>query len=342
MKEAIIYFIIAMAISTVTTPLVRKFAVFVKAMDVPRDNRRVHNKPIPLLGGLAIYIAVVIGMLMRFKSIDKVYIGIIIGTTIIVIGGFLDDKIDLRPIYKIIFQVSAAVVVMLCGIKINIITNPFSSSRLFLNLQYISIPITIIWIVGVTNAFNLIDGLDGLSTGIGFIASANLFIIAILNNRPDTAVLTAILGGALLGFLPFNFNPASIFLGDTGAQLIGFLLAVISIDGAIKSATAFALAVPILTFGLPIYDTLFAVVRRKINGKPITQGDKGHLHHRLLSLGLTQRQVVLIMYSVSIILGGISILAMEISGPKSYFLMTSVIVFIMILAWKAGFFKSRD
>lgn len=341
MKEAIIFFIITMAISTIATPLIRKIAIHNKIMDIPKDDRRVHNRPVPLLGGLAIYISVIIGMLIRYNHMSLPYWGIILGSTVIVIGGFLDDKRELKPMYKLLFQISAVIIVMLCGVKIDIITNPFSGTKLFLDLKYLSIPLTVLWIVGITNAFNLIDGLDGLSTGIGLIASVTLFIISILNGRVNTAVLTAILSGALLGFLPYNFNPASIFLGDTGSQLIGFLLAVISIEGAIKSATAFSLAVPILTFGLPIYDTLFAIVRRKINGKPIAEGDKGHVHHRLLSLGFSQKKVVLIMYAASVLLGAISIIAMEISGPRSYFLMTTVILVIVPLVCKLAFLKAR-
>jgi len=184
--------------------------------------------------------------------------------------------------------------------------------------------------------------LDGLAAGVALISSVTIFIIAVLNNRLDAAVLTAILSGAILGFLPYNFNPAIIFMGDTGAQLLGFLLAAISIEGTIKSAAAFAIAVPILALGIPIYDTLFAVIRRKMNGKPIMQADKGHLHHRLMDMGLSQRQTVLIMYLISAILGSIAIIAMQISNQRAYFILALVMVLLVLLAWKCGFFKSRD
>mgnify|MGYP001598404706 CR=1 FL=1 len=177
---------------------------------------------------------------------------------------------------------------------------------------------------------------------MSFICSVTIFIIAALNGRHEAALLTAVLSGSIFGFLPYNFNPASIFMGDTGSQLLGFLLAAISLEGTIKSATAFAIAVPILAFGLPIYDTMFAMIRRKVNGKPIMQADRGHLHHRLLDMGLTQRQVVIIMYLISAVLGGISIIAMQISSTRAYFLLTVVIIIITFAAWKYGFFKKRD
>ena len=226
--------------------------------------------------------------------------------------------------------------------SITIITNPFIEFYPYLSIGWINIPVTIIWIVGVTNAFNLIDGLDGLAAGIAFISSVTLMIISILNGRLEAAFLTAVLSGAILGFLPYNFNPASIFMGDTGSQLLGFLLAAISIEGAIKSATAFVIAVPILAFGLPIYDTLFAMIRRKVNGKSIMQADKGHLHHRLLDMGLSQKQAVIIMYFISSVLGGSAIIAMQVSTQRAYFLLASVIVIIVLIAWKCGIFQQRE
>lgn len=341
MKDALILAIFTMCFSLILTPIVRNLAIKVNAVDIPKDDRRIHKKPIPLLGGIAIFFSFVIGIIFQRDGLNFQEIGMIIGATIITVGGILDDIKEIKPLYKLMFQLSATFVLIAFGLKINYLTNPFTSSELFINIGILSIPLTILWIIGVTNAFNLIDGLDGLSAGIGFISSMTLFIIAILNNRYETAIMTAILGGALLGFIPYNFNPASIFMGDTGSQLIGFLLAAISIKGAIKSAAAFSLAVPILAFGLPIYDTLFAMVRRKINGKPIMQADKGHFHHRLLNMGLSQRKAVLIMYLISCILGGVSIIAMQISSQRAYFLTTSVIILIVIIAWKSGFFKNQ-
>ena len=342
MSNIYILAIITALISIIITPLVKKFAIKVNAIDIPKDERRVHNKPIPIMGGLAIYIAFVIGTILYSGILTRSQLGIIIGATIIVMGGLIDDIKDLSPKYKLLIQVLAAICLLISGVRISIITNPFRGFYPYLNIGWIHIPVTIIWIVGVTNAFNLIDGLDGLAAGIAFISSVTLMIVAIINGRLEAAFLTAVLSGAILGFLPYNFNPASIFMGDTGSQLLGFLLAAISIEGAIKSATAFVIAVPILAFGLPIYDTLFAMIRRKVNGKSIMQADKGHLHHRLLDMGLSQKQAVIIMYFVSAVLGGIAIIAMQLSTQRAYFLLALVMVIIVSIAWKYGIFEHKD
>lgn len=335
--------LISVIISFALTPLVKKFAVRINALDIPKDARKIHKKPIPLLGGLAIYLSFLITMILKAGPLTKSQTGILIGATIIVIGGLIDDLKDLKPWQKLAFQVTAAGVLVLFGVRIVRITNPLPIGRVYLDLGYlVMIALTIFWVVGITNALNLIDGLDGLAAGVSFICSVTIFIIAVLNGRREAAMLTAILSGSIFGFLPYNFNPASIFMGDTGAQLLGFLLAAISLEGTIKSATAFAIAVPVLAFGLPIYDTLFAMIRRKVNGKPIMQADRGHLHHRLLDMGLNQRQVVLIMYLISAVLGGISIIAMQVSTPRSYFLLTIVILIIGFAAWKCGFFKHKE
>lgn len=337
--------ILAACISFVSTPYLKKLAYYLKVIDIPKDNRRVHKKPIPKLGGLAIYISFVTMVILKKGPVNETEMGILIGASIIVIGGFIDDKYDLKPRYKLMFQLAATLVIIHFGIKISVMTNPSSDVYKYISLSgFISIPLTVIWVVGVTNAFNLIDGLDGLSAGIAFIACVTMIVVSFLsgNVESEVIVLTVALAGAILGFLPYNFNPASIFMGDIGSQLLGFLLSAIAIKGAIKSASAFVLAVPILALGLPIYDTLFAIVRRKINGKAITQADKGHLHHRLLAMGLNQKQVVIIMYLISAILGILAVIVMQLPNRKGYILMTAVIIFIIFLAWKVGLFKKRD
>ena len=342
MSKIYILAIITALISFIITPLVKKLAISVNAIDIPKDGRRVHNKPVPVMGGLAIYIAFVLGIILYNGILTTSQTGIIIGATIIVIGGIIDDIKDLRPKYKLLIQIIAAICLLMSGIRISMITNPFSEFYPFLSIGWINIPVTIIWIVGVTNAFNLIDGLDGLAAGIAFISCVTLMIVSIINGRLEAAFLTVVLSGAILGFLPYNFNPASIFMGDTGSQLLGFLLAAISIEGAIKSATAFVIAVPILAFALPIYDTFFAMIRRKVNGRPMMQADKGHLHHRLLAMGLSQSQAVVILYFISAVLGGIAIIAMQISTQRAYFLLASVGVITVLVAWKYGIFKQKD
>lgn len=334
--------IISAIISLMCTPLIKLLAIKIKAIDVPKDTRKIHKKPVPLLGGLAIYIAFVIVIIIQKGPLEYWQKGIIYGSTIIIIGGILDDIKDLKPWQKLLFQLLAAICVIYHGVYIKNITNPFGGEDMFFNIGKFSIPFTIVWIIGITNALNLIDGLDGLAAGVALISSITILVITSMASKPSATMLTAILIGAIGGFLPYNFNPASIFMGDAGAQLLGFLLSVISIQGAIKSAATFAIVVPILALGLPIYDTLFAMIRRKINGKPIMQADRGHLHHRLLDLGLSQKQVVLIMYFVSACLGAISIIAMQISTPRSYFLLTTIVFLIVVLAWRYGFFDSRQ
>lgn len=342
MNSLILLFLVSAMLSFGFTPIVRKLAFKVNAVSIPKDERRIHTKAMPLLGGLAIYGAFIITLILKEGWITPHQVGIIAGATVIVIEGIVDDIKVLKPWQKLAFQLVAALCLLFSGIKINYITNPLDKVDLSLGIGWLSYPLTILWVVGITNALNLIDGLDGLAAGIGLISCITIFIISILFQRSEAAILTAILSGSILGFLPYNFNPASIFMGETGAALLGFLLAAISIEGAIKSATAFAITVPVLALGLPIYDTLFAMIRRKVNGKPIMEGDRGHLHHRLLDLGLTQRQAVIIMYLISAILGGISIIAMQIDTVRSYFLFVTVILFIAIVAWKAGFFKHKD
>jgi UDP-GlcNAc:undecaprenyl-phosphate GlcNAc-1-phosphate transferase len=342
MSNRYVLAIITALISFIITPLVKRLAIKVNAIDIPKDDRRVHNKAIPVMGGLAIYISFVMGVNLYNGLLTKSQLGIIIGATIIVVGGMIDDIKDLRPKYKILIQVIAAICLLQSGIKISILTNPFREIYPYLNIGWIYIPVTIIWIVGVTNAFNLIDGLDGLAAGIAFISSVTLMIVSLMNGRLEAAFLTAVLSGAILGFIPHNFNPASIFMGDTGSQLLGFLLAAISIESSIKSATAFVIAVPILAFALPIYDTLFAMIRRKVNGKSMIKADKGHLHHRLLDMGLNQKQAVIIMYFISAVLGGIAIIAMKLSTQRAYFLLASVMVILVLAAWKYGIFKQKE
>lgn len=335
-----IIFITAAIISFAATPFAKKLAYKLKAIDVPKDERRIHNRPIPRMGGLAIYIAYTLCSII-FMGLNKHSLGIIIGSSIIVVGGILDDIKSLKPIQKLIFQIIAATVLMLFGIRVNSITVPFFTENSSMDIGYSGIILTYLWVVGITNAVNLIDGLDGLACGICLISSITLHIVSLMSGRYFPASLTIALAGACLGFLPYNFNPASIFMGDTGSQFLGFTLSAISIQGAIKSAAAVSVAVPILALGLPIYDTIFAMVRRKINNKPIMQADRGHLHHRLLDLGLTQKQVVLIMYAISAILGATAIVAMKISNRQSYALLIIVCAFIISCAIEFGIFERK-
>ena len=296
----------ATVVSLISTPLVKKLAFKVGAIDIPKDDRRVHNKPIPRLGGLAIYLGFISSVLM-FIELDKAIIGMILGASMIVIMGVIDDIKPLSAKVKLLIQIIAAYILIHFGIKVDLVSNFFKEGEV-IKLGILSIPITIFWVVGITNTVNLIDGLDGLAAGISTIAAITLAYVAYINspliiNGIQTSILTLVVAGACIGFLPYNFNPAKIFMGDTGSLFLGYILAAISINGSIKGATTLAIVVPILALGLPIFDTTFAILRRVCSGKPIMEADKGHLHHRLLSIGLCQRRAVLVLYLVSSMLG---------------------------------------
>lgn len=297
-------FILAFLMSFLFTPLAKKTAYVVGAVDIPKDKRKIHKKPMPRLGGLAIYVGVIVSLLF-YVQLDRGLIGIILGSSVIVAAGILDDIFELKAVYKLAAQFVAVAVFIAFGNTIDWMSNPFGE---MFRLGILGIPLTILWVVGITNAVNLIDGLDGLAAGVAAISSLTLFVVSILNQRYEAAVITIAIAGACLGFLPFNFNPAKIFMGDTGSMFLGFMLSAISVYSTIKSATALAVAVPILAIGLPIFDTFFAIIRRLINRKPIMKPDKGHIHHKLLDKGLTQRQAVLVMYCISILFGFAAVL----------------------------------
>lgn len=299
--KSLLIIIISFTISAVSTPIVKKIAFKIGALDIPDGNRKIHKVVTPRLGGLAIYISFILNILI-FMHLNKDILGIIGGASIIVIGGILDDCKGLKPYQKILFQFAAIIVLISFNVSIKNISSSLFTTNNFVPVRYMGILITFLWVLGITNAMNLIDGLDGLASGICIIGSISLFIICVINGRFLSATLILILIGSILGFIPFNFNPASIFLGDTGSQFLGFILASISIQGAVKSATTIVLLIPIMILGVPIYDTLSTIIRRIVHKQPIMSADKEHLHHRLLKLGLTQKQVVLIMYIISIIL----------------------------------------
>ena len=322
-----IAFLLAFIVSFMVTPYSIKFAEKIGAIDIPKDNRRMRKKALPRLGGIAVIAGFAISVIYLISvmyiegSIDlfdenlylKKLLGIGLAVLIIALIGILDDTKSLKPWQKLLAQIVAAIVTVAFGTKIDNINIPYFSS---LGLSYeISIFATIIWIVGITNAINLIDGLDGLSSGIALISCISLLIIFALNSSPMIAILmiTSLIG-ALVGFLPFNFSPAKTFIGDTGSNFLGYILSVVSILGVAKTYTAVVIALPMLVLGLPIFDVACAVIRRLIKGKSIKaifQADKGHLHHRLIAGGFSQKQAVLILYTVSAALGLFAIIILE-------------------------------
>lgn len=328
MDKCILPFFVAVFIAYITTPLAKKIANKIGAIDVPKDERRVHKTPIPRLGGLAIYAATIISMLI-FLPLDKKLIYIMLGATIIVITGIIDDIKPLSAKIKLLAQILAAAVLVLGDIKIDFITKPFSSGDELLYLKAFSIPVTIFWVVGITNTLNLIDGLDGLAAGVASIAAMSLLFVASRFGYVSVMIMSAILAGSAFGFLPYNFNPAKIFMGDTGALFLGYMLSVIAIEGVMKSVAAIAIIVPILILGLPIFDTTFAIFRRVKNKRPIMEADKGHLHHRLLAKGFSQKKTVLILYSVSAFLGGTAVFLAEVEIHKAIIMLGVLITLIL-------------
>lgn len=301
----VIAFVLAFLIAFFVTPLAKRIAFKVGAIAKPRK-RDMHTKPIPRMGGIAIFAGFLITFLcvvwyLPIVNVKQV-IGIFVGCGMIFLLGFFDDIYELPAKPKFIIQIVAATVVALCGIRIDFITIPFlGDSEQY--MTFLSIPATVIWIVGITNAVNLIDGLDGLAAGVSSIASLCLMVLSIYAGYPPGALLTATLAGACMGFLPYNFNPASIFMGDTGSTFLGFTLGITSVMGLLKGYTIATIFVALLVLGLPIFDTAFAIIRRFLAGKPIMSPDRGHLHHRLVDHGYSQKQAVVTLYGISGILG---------------------------------------
>lgn len=294
---------VAFIISFAATPIVKTFAQKVGAMDVPGEERRVHDHPIPRMGGLAIFLGFLLSVLL-FVPISLPLQGILLGCVIIVATGAIDDIISINAWMKLFMQILAAVVAVLHGVEINVLANPaLWSSQEYLILGALSIPITILWIVGITNSVNLIDGLDGLAVGVSTISSLTMLVIALVVSDNSVALVLAALVGACVGFMPYNLNPAKIFMGDTGSLLLGYVLATMSILGLFKFATIVSFAVPLLAIAVPLFDTVFAFTRRILKGQSPMQADRGHFHHRLIDMGLSQKQAVAVLYSISAILG---------------------------------------
>ena len=294
----------ALALSFAATPAVKWLAKRIGAIDVPKDARRVHKQPIPRLGGLAIFIGFILSVVL-LADINSQIRGILIGSVIIVIIGVIDDIVPLKALLKLFIQILAALVAVYHGVMIEAFSNPlvFSASE-YIFLHSLSIPITVIWIVAITNSVNLIDGLDGLAVGVSTISAVVMLVISLMASEdPNVALIMAALTGACLGFMPYNFNPAKIFMGDTGALLLGYILATMSILGLFKFYAVVSFAAPFLVLALPLFDTSFAFMRRLLHGKNPMSPDRGHFHHRLLDMGLSQKQAVVFLYIVSGVLG---------------------------------------
>lgn len=293
--ELIIAFLLSLTVAVVVTPAIKKLAIRLNAIDKPDSERKTHNGIKSSMGGLAIFIGAFAGLLYLQPQHDHL-LAITIGAVIMLVTGMLDDIFQLNPLMKLTGQVSAALVVVLSGIVIEKITVPFFGIIYFDNFSFL---ITIIWIVGASNAINLIDGLDGLAAGVSAIALTSIFIMAILDYRLVVVYLTVVLIGSCIGFLFHNFYPAKVFMGDTGALFLGYAIAIVSILGLFKNIALFSFIVPIIVIAVPVFDTLFAIVRRIINKQSIGMADKGHIHYKLITMGYSHRASVLIIYGFS-------------------------------------------
>ncbi|MDD5382846.1 MAG: MraY family glycosyltransferase [Candidatus Margulisbacteria bacterium] len=304
-------FLLAFVVTYFTTPVVKVLAAKINAVDVP-NGRKVHAFPVPRLGGVAIYAgfvaavvsAMVLAYLTGIKLKPQMLLGLMLGGTILMGVGVVADVRGLKPMTKLLWQIAATILVMLFGVEINFISNPLNG---IWAIGIFALPLTLLWVVGITNALNLIDGLDGLAAGVTAISAMTLFFVALRTHQIGAAILMLALVGATLGFLRYNFFPASIFLGDSGSLFLGFILATSSIIGVLKTTLVVALVVPVLILGVPIFDTLFAIGRRLKEGKHPFEADDRHIHHLLLRAGFNQREAVLAIYAACFILSFIAL-----------------------------------
>ena len=346
----IIYSIIAVVfvICLIITPIVIKFSKKFNLVDIPKDERRVHSKPMPRVGGIAIVISMLLGLGIYYIitrnipsiALHKKFLGYLLGGIVIFAMGLIDDIVNLKARYKFLFQLAAAFIVYLFGIRISGIKIPFIYTDI-INFGWLDLPITLLWIIGITNAINLIDGLDGLAAGISAISATALLIIFITTSASlEAIVITAVLVGATLGFLPYNFNPAKTFMGDVGSNYLGFTLATVSILGLAKGYTILAIIVPIIALGVPIFDTLFAMIRRFLKGQPMLSPDGAHIHHRLIKRGFSQRQAVIFLYTVTSILCILAVTIISADIWKFVILIIAIIIFIVLAL--INFQKTKD
>jgi UDP-GlcNAc:undecaprenyl-phosphate/decaprenyl-phosphate GlcNAc-1-phosphate transferase len=338
-------FAIAFGLAVVLTPVVREVALRLGLVD-SRSSRKLHTGPIPRLGGVAIVVAFyapLVGLLLVNSGIGAVFkaqiwqvVGLFAGGAIIAVLGLYDDLRGANAYQKFTVQFGVALGMYLLGFRIDAITLPFAPT---ISLGWFAMPFTMLWIVGIVNALNLIDGLDGLASGVAFFAVLTNFILAFMRGDLVTALCMAALGGGVIGFLVYNFNPASIFMGDTGSMFLGFVIAALSISTNSKTTATVALATPVVALGLPIADTLFAMIRRAIRGLPMFTADREHIHHRLLAAGFTHRQAVLLLYGACCVFALAALINAAANGLQSAVLLVVLLIVVAALARRLGYLR---
>jgi len=322
--------IICFAASFLMTPVIKKLAFKIKAVDEV-GARKVHRERMARLGGAAVYVSFLIGMLLISPDHHHFW-PIMLGGLVIIITGLLDDIYAVSASKKLLGQSAAALIVIFGGLYVEVITLPFGIEW-YLGIW--GLPLAFLWIIGITNAINLIDGLDGLAAGVSAIVFASISVLAILGGNELVTVMSLVLLAGTLGFLIFNFHPATIFMGDTGSLFLGYMIAVLSLLG-FKTVTLFSLLVPIVLLAVPIADTLFSILRRYFNKKPISAPDKSHIHHRLLKLGFSHKKTVLMIYGLSIFFSAAAIMLAQSTLLISIFIVVTVVVTIELLAELIG------
>ncbi|EKN71358.1 glycosyl transferase, family 4 -containing protein [Neobacillus bataviensis LMG 21833] len=323
--------IVCFVISILITPLIKKLAFVIGATDQP-NQRKVHLSIMPRLGGLSIFISFMVGIIL-LRPDNQYFFAILIGSLIIITTGICDDLFELPAKYKLLGQLAAAFTIVFVGdLQVVFINLPFGGQ---LQFGLLSIPFTILWIVGITNAINLIDGLDGLAAGVSSIALIIISALALIQGQIFVAAVGSIVLASTLGFLIYNFHPASIFMGDTGALFLGFIISVLSLLG-FKNVTFISFVIPVLILGVPISDTIFAIIRRIINKQPLSAPDKSHLHHCMLRLGYSHRQTVLLIYAMSAFFGLVAVIFSQARIGGAIVLIGIIILIIEIIAEKIG------
>jgi len=327
---------VAFLISYLMVPPVKQFAERIDAVDQP-DERRVNKIPIPRMGGLAIFVGFMLSLIL-FVEMSQPVMGIMLGTLIIACMGAVDDIVSLRPWVKLAGQLLAAAVAIRCGVVFRAISNPnFFSHITTIQIGYLSIPLTVLWILACTNAVNLIDGLDGLAVGVSTISSLTMLVVSLTVSEPVVSVILAALVGACIGFMPYNMNPAKIFMGDVGSQMLGFVLSTVSILGLFKLHAIITFFVPLMALAVPLADTVFAFFRRIFHGQSPFHADKKHFHHRLLAMGMSQKQAVAVLYGISAVMGLIAVLLTGESPVLRILCIVAAVVVALLLVWVVFF-----
>ncbi|MEH7651733.1 MraY family glycosyltransferase [Bacillus safensis] len=332
-ERALLAFFVSLSTVLIVTPIVKKFAIKIGAVDQP-NKRKVHDKVMPRMGGLAIFIGVAAGALAGGLFLHNKITAISVGAVLIVILGIFDDKYNLSAKFKFLVQVLVACLIVSTGLKMDFFSVPFLTDRI--ELGWMAYPLTVLWIVGITNAINLIDGLDGLAAGISVIGLSTIAVMAFSADKILILSLSLVVIGSTIGFLFYNFHPAKIFMGDTGSLFLGYMISVLSLLGLYKSVTLFSVVVPVIILGVPIFDTTFAIIRRILNRQPISAPDKSHIHHRLMAFGLSHRMAVIVIYMIGLVFSLSAILLTSATIWLSLIIIFLLVMFMQVIAEVTG------